>query len=113
MESRLIDRGATLPLPQRTQKSCADAILKIETQNSLVSLCFEDYGPEPVILIYGWPLSRRIWEYQVAPLVKAGHRVISYDRRGFGDSDKPWDGYTYDAMVADLQALITALDLCR
>ena len=52
-----------------------------------------------------------MWEYQVPPLVEAGYRVISYDRRGFGDSDKPWNGYDYNTMSADLHELITALDL--
>ena len=85
--------------------------LKIEG-NETVSLYFEDYGQgKPVVLIHGWPLSHRMWEYQVSALVDAGHRVISYDRRGFGDSDKPWDGYDYNTMSADLQALLTALEL--
>ncbi len=85
--------------------------LKIEGQET-VSLYFEDYGQgKPVVLIHGWPLSHRMWEYQVPALVGAGYRVISYDRRGFGDSDKPWDGYDYDTMTADLQALMGALEL--
>ena len=85
--------------------------LKIEGQET-VSLYFEDYGQgKPVVLIHGWPLSRRMWEYQVRPLVEAGYRVVSYDRRGFGDSDKPWDGYDYDTLSADLQALLGALEL--
>ena len=85
--------------------------LKIEGQET-VSLYFEDYGQgNPVVLIHGWPLSHRMWEYQVRPLVQAGYRVISYDRRGFGDSDKPWDGYNYDTLSADLQALMGALEL--
>ena len=85
--------------------------LKIEGQKT-VSLYFEDYGEgKPVILIHGWPLSHRMWEYQTRVLIEAGHRVIAYDRRGFGDSDKPWDGYDYNTMSADLQALITALEL--
>ena len=85
--------------------------LKIEGQK-IVSLYFEDYGQgKPVVLVHGWPLSHRMWEYQVSALAEAGHRVIAYDRRGFGDSDKPWDGYDYDTMAADLQALMTALEL--
>ena len=85
--------------------------LKIEGQET-VSLYFEDYGQgKPVVLIHGWPLSRRMWEYQVRTLVEAGYRVVSYDRRGFGDSDKPWDGYEYDTLSADLQALMGALEL--
>ena len=85
--------------------------LKIEGPET-VSLYFEDYGQgKPVVLIHGWPLSHRMWEYQVRTLVEAGYRVISYDRRGFGDSDKPWDGYDYDTLSADLQALMGALEL--
>lgn len=86
--------------------------LKIDDGDKSVSLYFEDYGQgKPVVLIHGWPLSHRMWEPQVAPLVAAGYRVISYDRRGFGDSDKPWDGYDYDTFAADLQALLITLEL--
>jgi non-heme chloroperoxidase len=86
--------------------------LKIEGSSSATSLYFEDCGQgKPVVLIHGWPLSHRMWEPQVAPLVEAGYRVISYDRRGFGDSDKPWDGYDYDTLASDLQALLVGLDL--
>jgi len=86
--------------------------LKIETQNNPVSLYFEDYGQgQPVVLIHGWPLSHRMWEGQVNTLTEAGYRVIAYDRRGFGNSDKPWDGYDYDTLASDLDALLTTLDL--
>ncbi len=86
--------------------------LKIETRNSPVSLYFEDYGQgQPVVLIHGWPLSHRMWEGQVNALTEAGYRCVAYDRRGFGDSDKPWDGYDYDALASDLDALLTTLDL--
>ena len=63
------------------------------------------------MLIHGWPLSGRSWENQVPALVGAGHRVITYDRRGFGESSQPWNGYDYDTLAADLQALLTHLDL--
>ena len=73
---------------------------------------YEDYGSgDPVILIHGWPLSSAMWEYQVPALVQAGHRVITYDRRGFGRSSRPWDGYDYDSLTADLDVLIQKLDL--
>ena len=52
-----------------------------------------------------------MWEPQVNALTEAGYRCITYDRRGFGDSDKPWTGYDYDTMAADLHGLIEALDL--
>ncbi|WP_219412475.1 alpha/beta fold hydrolase [Pseudonocardia nigra] len=65
----------------------------------------------PVVLIHGWPLSGRSWEAQVPVLVEAGHRVITYDRRGFGQSSQPWTGYDYDTFTADLAALLDHLDV--
>lgn len=77
-----------------------------------VNIAYSDYGKgKPVILIHGWPLSREMWEYQIEDLVNAGLRVIKYDRRGFGNSSKPWNGYDYDALSDDLRALIEDLDL--
>ena len=77
-----------------------------------VELHYEDYGSgKPVVLIHGWPLSGRSWEAQVPALVAAGHRVIAYDRRGFGGSSQPWSGYDYDTFAADLNELMTKLDL--
>jgi pimeloyl-ACP methyl ester carboxylesterase len=68
------------------------------------------FGP-PVVLVHGWPLSSRAWEQQVPALVDDGYRVITYDRRGFGASSQPWDGYDYDTLAADLHTLIEHLDL--
>jgi len=77
-----------------------------------VEIHYEDYGTgAPVVLIHGWPLSSRSWESQVPALVEAGHRVVMYDRRGFGASSQPWSGYDYDTFAADLDALMTHLDL--
>ncbi len=77
-----------------------------------VELHFEDYGQgAPVVLIHGWPLSGRAWEKQVPALVQNGFRVVTYDRRGFGDSSRPWNGYDYDTFAADLKALLEHLDL--
>jgi len=77
-----------------------------------VQLHYEDVGSgSPVVLIHGWPLSSRSWEAQVPALVEAGHRVLTYDRRGFGDSSQPWDGYDYDTLAGDLHALLEQLDL--
>lgn len=77
-----------------------------------VKLSYEDYGTgNPVILIHGWPLSKEMWEYQLESLVKAGLRVIAYDRRGFGKSDRPWSGYDYDSLTDDLRNLIQQLGL--
>ena len=77
-----------------------------------IALHYEDRGSgPPVILIHGWPLSSRSWEPQVLALVEDGYRVITYDRRGFGASSQPWDGYDYDTLAADLHQLIEHLDL--
>lgn len=77
-----------------------------------VRLHYQDYGQgKPVVLIHGWPLSGRSWEAQILPLVEAGFRVITYDRRGFGDSSQPWSGYDYDTFAQDLEALLDALTL--
>jgi pimeloyl-ACP methyl ester carboxylesterase len=65
----------------------------------------------PVVLIHGWPLSGESWKKQVPALEAAGFRVVTYDRRGFGRSDKPLTGYDYDTFASDLDALLTALDL--
>ncbi len=87
--------------------------LTVGTENSTsVELHYEDHGSgKPIVLIHGWPLSGRSWENQVPALVEAGYRVITYDRRGFGDSSQPWDGYDYDTFAADLDALLQHLDL--
>ena len=83
----------------------------IENQGS-IELHHEDVGAgKPVVLIHGWPLSGRSWENQVPALVDAGFRVITYDRRGFGASSQPWNGYDYDTFAADLDALLRYKDL--
>ena len=69
-------------------------------------------GPgRPIVLIHGWPLSGESWAAQVDALHAAGYRVITYDRRGFGRSDKPIVGYTYEMLADDLSALLEELDL--
>ncbi len=65
----------------------------------------------PVVLIHGWPLSGESFKDQVPALQAAGYRVVTYDRRGFGRSDKPLTGYTYDTLTEDLHTLLTELDL--
>jgi non-heme chloroperoxidase len=82
-------------------------------KSSIVQLHVEDSGGSgrPVVLIHGWPLSAQAWEAQVVPLHSAGYRVIAYDRRGFGRSDKPDDGYGYDTLAADLAGLLDKHDL--
>lgn len=77
-----------------------------------IDLYYEDHGSgSPVVLIHGWPLSGASWEKQTAALLAAGYRVITYDRRGFGRSGKPAAGYNYDTFAADLNTVLTTLDL--
>lgn len=77
-----------------------------------IDLYYEDHGTgKPVILIHGWPLSGASWEKQIPALLDSGHRVITYDRRGFGQSSKPISGYNYDTLADDLRTIITKLDL--
>jgi len=64
----------------------------------------------PVVLIHGWPLSGESWSEQVPALKEAGYRVVTYDRRGFGQSD-PGDSYDYDALAGDLDNVLSDLDL--
>jgi non-heme chloroperoxidase len=79
-----------------------------------VTLYYEDLGPRtgtPVVLIHGFPLSGAAWEKEVPVLLHAGYRTITYDRRGFGASSHPATGYDYDTFAADLNTLMTQLDL--
>ncbi|MFD5467574.1 alpha/beta fold hydrolase [Kitasatospora sp. NPDC127059] len=79
-----------------------------------IDLYYEDHGSgRPVVLVHGWPLNGASWEKQEAALLAAGHRVITYDRRGFGASDKPASGYDqdHDTFAADLHAVLCRLDL--
>ena len=78
-----------------------------------VNVHVEDTGGEgrPVVLIHGWPLSGASWKGQVPALRAAGYRVITYDRRGFGQSDTPKTGYDYTTLATDLAGLIETLDL--
>ncbi len=87
--------------------------LKVGQENAQpIEIYYEDHGSgSPAVLIHGWPLNGDAWEKQTAALLAAGHRVITYDRRGFGRSSKPGSGYDYDTFAADLDALLNALDL--
>jgi non-heme chloroperoxidase len=77
-----------------------------------IQIHYEDHGSgAPVVLIHGFPLSGRAWERQERALLAAGFRVITYDRRGFGQSSQPVTGYDYDTFAADLDRLLTSLDL--
>ncbi len=77
-----------------------------------IDLYYEDHGSgKPVVLIHGYPLNGASWEKQIAVLLAAGHRVITYDRRGFGKSSQPTTGYNYDTFAEDLHKIITQLQL--
>ena len=77
-----------------------------------IDLYYEDHGSgSPVVLIHGWPLSGASWEKQTTALLAAGHRVITYDRRGFGRSSKTGAGYDYDTFAADLDHVLKTLNL--
>ena len=80
--------------------------------SSPISLYYEDHGSgSPVVLIHGYPLSSSSWEKQIPALLDAGHRVIAYDRRGFGKSSQPTSGYNYDTFAEDLHHVVTHLKL--
>jgi non-heme chloroperoxidase len=80
--------------------------------SSDVRLYYEDHGSgSPVVLIHGYPLSGASWEKQLPALLDAGHRVITYDRRGFGKSDQPTTGYKYDTFAEDLRHVVQTLEL--
>ena len=80
--------------------------------STTIELYYEDHGSgSPVVLIHGWPLNGASWEKQTAALLAAGHRVITYDRRGFGRSSQPAVGYNYDTFASDLNTVLTSLNL--
>ncbi len=92
-------------MPYITSKKNSEAPVKIY---------YEDLGKgEPVVLIHGWPVSHEMWEYQLTRLPEEGFRCIAYDRRGFGKSDRPWNGYDYTTLAKDLRALLEELELER
>jgi non-heme chloroperoxidase len=80
--------------------------------SAAIRIYYEDHGTgSPVVLVHGYALNGRSWEKQEAALLAAGHRVIAYDRRGFGASSRPSVGYEFDTLAGDLHALLSALDL--
>jgi non-heme chloroperoxidase len=87
--------------------------IAVGTENdNPIEIHYEDHGAgDPVVLIHGYPLNGNSWERQERELLATGHRVISYDRRGFGRSSQPTVGYDYDTFAADLKTLIKHLDL--
>ena len=83
-----------------------------EENSTNIDLYYEDHGTgQPVVLIHGFPLDGHSWEKQTAALLDAGYRVITYDRRGFGQSSQPTTGFDYDTFAADLNVVLETLDL--
>ena len=94
-------------------RSKSMSFIKVGGENSTpIEIYYEDHGSgPPVVLIHGWPLNGDAWEKQTSALLAAGHRVITYDRRGFGRSSKPGIGYNYDTFASDLNILLNTLNL--
>jgi len=91
--------AAESPSFQSTGRDAMSRIRVGQENSTPIELYYEDHGSgSPVVLIHGWPLSGASWEKQTAALLAAGHRVITYDRRGFGRSSQPTVGYNYDTL---------------
>src|ERR1700681_3783009 len=103
----------TFALAQTRKESSPMSFIKVGQENSTpIEIYYEDHGSgPPVVLIHGWPLNGDAWEKQTAALLAAGHRVITYDRRGFGKSSQPTTGYNYDTFAEDLHKIVTQLQL--
>jgi non-heme chloroperoxidase len=83
-----------------------------QENSAAIRIYYEDHGSgPPVVLVHGYALNGHSWEKQEEALLAAGHRVITYDRRGFGASSRPSIGYNFDTLAADLQVLLSRLDL--
>lgn len=83
-----------------------------QENSTSIELYYEDHGSgPPMVLLHGWPVDSRSWEPQLPALLGAGGRVITYDRRGFGRSSRPAQGYDFDTLAGDLNAVLTELDL--
>lgn len=79
-----------------------------------VKLFVQDLNPggrKTILFLHGWPLNHMQFDYQYNVLPEAGYRVIGVDWRGYGKSDKPLDGYSFDRLAADIRAVVDALGL--
>src|ERR1700692_3494682 len=103
----------TFSLAQSRKESSPMSVIKVGHENSTpIEIYYEDHGSgSPVVLIHGWPLSGASWEKQTAALLAAGYRVFTYDRRGCGRSSRPAVGYNYDTFAADLDIVLSTLNL--
>src|SRR5258708_39301824 len=101
------------PRPNSRSTPMDSNLIRVGKENSTnIELYYEDHGSgAPVVLIHGWPLNGASWEKQTAALLAAGHLVITYDRRGFGKSSQPTVDYNYDTFAADLDVVLSTLNL--
>src|SRR2546429_1912363 len=107
--ARLPDPAGT---PARAQDGAMSRVVVGAQNGADIEIYYEDHGQgQPVVMIHGYPLNGHSWERQHRPLLDAGYRVITYDRRGFGQSSKPTVGYDYDTFAADLNVLLDQLRL--
>src|SRR6266550_4662995 len=105
-------QAAAIPHQTRNKGECMPRIAVGTENDASIEIHYEDHGSgQPVVLIHGYPLNGNSWERQERELLAHGHRVISYDRRGFGRSSQPTVGYDYDTFAADLNTLLEHLDL--
>lgn len=87
-------------------------IKSVQNNSEEVKIYYDDLGKgKTIVFIHGWPLNGAMWEYQVTQLPQQGYRCITYDRRGFGNSDKPAKGYDYNSLAGDLKSIIDELEL--
>src|ERR1700680_1269483 len=107
------DRSSHEPLAFPQRKGPAMSTITVGRENTDdIDIYYEDHGTgQPVVLIHGYPLNGHSWEKQERVLLQAGYRVITYDRRGFGQSSQTTTGYDYDTFAADLHTLVQYLDL--
>ncbi|WP_025763643.1 alpha/beta fold hydrolase [Dyadobacter tibetensis] len=86
--------------------------IKIKTDQGKIKLHYVELGVgQPIVFIHGWPLSHKMWEPQLQFFADHGFRSIAYDRRGFGDSEAPKEGYDYTLLAEDLHQILVTLDL--
>jgi non-heme chloroperoxidase len=101
-----------LGMPQQIKEEDMPSLIVGSQNGASIEIHYEDHGGgDPVVLVHGYPLNGNSWERQERELLAQGHRVVSYDRRGFGRSSQPTVGYDYDTFAADLHALLEHLDL--
>src|SRR3954451_1090441 len=94
--------------PEHESQEDIMSVITVGQENTTpIELYYEDHGSGPaVLLLHGWPVDSRSWEPQIHPLLAAGHRVITYDRRGFGQSSRPTAGVDQAGVAGVQQAIL-------